>query len=96
MSAAKYDNNDGRLRGRHGTKRRLRLWTASPTCAMCKRLTEYPFGFHVDHIVPLFKGGPDEDENLQVLCIKCHDVKTEKDMGFKPAPKFGPDGRVQW
>ncbi|MFF0144615.1 HNH endonuclease [Amycolatopsis sulphurea] len=31
----------------------------------------------VDHIRPLRDGGRDEPGNLQVLCIGCHQVKTE-------------------
>lgn len=96
MATQKYSNDDGRLRGRAGTARRLRIWKDNPHCAMCKRLTDYPQGFHIDHITPLHKGGPDDDENLQVLCQPCHETKTEKDMGFKPGPKFDADGRVQW
>ena len=95
---AKFDNQDGRLRGAKGVARRLRIWSANPFCAMCGRLTDYPFGFNVDHIIPLHKGGKDEDENLQILCSPrgCHDIKTAKDMGFKEGPKFDADGRVKW
>jgi len=63
---------------------------------MCGRLTDYPHGFHVDHIVPLFKGGLDEDSNLQILDPECHDKKTLADLGLKERTKFGPDGRVVW
>jgi 5-methylcytosine-specific restriction protein A len=94
--AAKFDNTDGRLRGAAGVARRLRIWTKSPYCAMCGRLTDYPDGFQVDHIVPLFKGGLDEDENLQVLDHECHDKKTLADMGAKERTKFDQNGRVVW
>lgn len=42
---------------------------------------------HVDHIVPLESGGGDADDNLQVLCISCHSVKTRTEQrcgGFLP------------
>ena len=34
----------------------------------------------VDHIRPLELGGSNEDNNLQVLCIPCHKLKTKADM----------------
>jgi len=40
--------------------------------------------FEVDHIVAITNGGDQWDEkNLQVLCNKCHDEKTAKDMKKK-------------
>lgn len=63
---------------------------------MCGKLTDYPFGFQLDHKIPLHKGGPDEDSNLQVLHIECHDKKTQKDMGNKERLEFDEDGRVKW
>ena len=90
--AARYDDHDGRLRGRKAQARRLRLWTKDPHCAMCKRLTDYPDGFHADHIVPLFKEGKDEDKNLQVLCIPCHEAKTNEDLGRRETVEIGEDG----
>ena len=29
-----------------------------------------------DHIMPLFEGGTDDDDNLQTLCKACSDIKT--------------------
>lgn len=84
MPAAKYDNTDGRMRGRKLQERRLRLWKKNPNCAKCGRLTDYPNGFALDHRVPLFKGGEDKDSNCQVLCITpCHEDKTNEDLGRK-------------
>jgi len=37
--------------------------------------------FVVDHIVPIFAGGPEFDEaNLQVLCLRCNKKKTSQDL----------------
>lgn len=96
MTTAKYDNTDGRLRGSAGVARRLRIWAKSPYCAMCGRLTNYPDGFQVDHILPLHKGGEDEDANLQVLDIECHDKKTLADKGLRERTEFSAEGRVVW
>lgn len=38
--------------------------------------------FHIDHIVPTKKGGPDVDENLQLLCGHCNSVKGARDMEY--------------
>ena len=45
-------------------------------CACCKtKLDKY----HVDHIVPVSKGGPHEFTNLQLLCPTCNLNKHAKD-----------------
>lgn len=36
--------------------------------------------FHIDHIVPLSKGGNNKDENLQLLCRKCNMAKGSMTM----------------
>lgn len=90
--AARYDDHDGRLRGRKAQARRLRLWSADPCCARCGRLTDWPGGFQADHIVPLFKGGEDDEENMQVLCIPCHEAKTNEDLSRTAKVPIGADG----
>lgn len=88
----KYDNNDKRIRGRALQARRLRVWSAFPYCAACGILTTYPEGFNLDHTVALVNGGPDTDDNTQVLCIPCHDKKSMQDMGYAERVTIGPDG----
>lgn len=86
--AARFDDSDGRLRGRALQARRLRKWTeAGGLCATCGGLTEYPKGFELDHRVPLFKGGPDTEDNLQILCIEDHLIKSisEREEGMAAA-----------
>jgi 5-methylcytosine-specific restriction protein A len=47
-----------------------------------------PYGLHIDskvngtvrdHIVPLNKGGSDDESNEQLLCIRCHNIKIYRD-----------------
>lgn len=46
---------------------------ASPSCDLVGELEAYD----LDHIIPLWKGGEDTDENLQALCPACHRRKTD-------------------
>lgn len=43
-------------------------------CAGCKSLLDE--GYQVDHIIPLFKNGSNELDNLQPLCGTCHNKKS--------------------
>lgn len=84
--------SDQRMAGRKLQDRRMRLWSANPCCAMCGRLTDWPYGFDVDHRIRLDQGGPDTDENCQILCTHtddqgrkagCHAEKTKREMQGK-------------
>ena len=46
-------------------------------CTVCR--TKLPKGFHVDHVVPLAKGGSNWPSNLQLLCRRCNNQKHVKD-----------------
>ena len=43
-------------------------------CGHCKELLDYTY--EVDHIIPLFRGGSNQLNNLQALCRNCHGKKT--------------------
>ena len=82
--------SDQRMAGRKLQTRRLKLWTKSPYCAGCGRLTDYPNGFELDHIIRLDQGGPDTEANSQILCVHvddqgkkagCHAEKTKAEGG---------------
>jgi 5-methylcytosine-specific restriction endonuclease McrA len=45
-------------------------------CAICKEVSSH---LEVDHIRPLWDGGTDELENLQVLCYECHKEKSREE-----------------
>ena len=34
----------------------------------------------LDHIIPLHRGGSNESENLQLLCVDCHRAKTAAEV----------------
>jgi 5-methylcytosine-specific restriction endonuclease McrA len=44
--------------------------------------TAMKYQMHGDHIVPRALGGTDAKENIQVLCKKCHDIKSFKNGDF--------------
>ena len=101
-----YDNTDGRLRGRKLQAARLRIWSADPHCARCRKLVAYPHGFELDHIKALHKdGSTNDDDNMQVLCVErtpdgiksgCHIKKTAIDCGYAERAQFDAQGRVVW
>lgn len=66
-----------RLGGSKGTARRKRWLAAHPLCEHCKpRVT---LGEEVDHVIPLARGGADDESNFQTLCRPCHRVKSVND-----------------
>lgn len=48
------------------------------TCQICGRYMPDGVGLHIDHIIPISKGGKTVDQNLQVLCDKCNLRKSDK------------------
>lgn len=48
-------------------------------CQSCLRDGIYTRATQVDHIIPKFEGGTDEESNLEPICDKCHKIKTRKE-----------------
>jgi 5-methylcytosine-specific restriction endonuclease McrA len=46
-------------------------------CVYCRR--KVGESFHLDHIVPLARGGRNEDDNVQITCAFCNVSKGAKD-----------------
>ena len=78
--------NDNRITGRKLQTIRFNMWRNNPHCECCGRLTAHPYGYEIDHVQPLYKGGHDVPENRQLLCTDygeepgCHTLKTREDM----------------
>ena len=81
-----------RIRGRPLTRIRNAHFKANPLCVRCKAAGRYRLATQLDHKIPLFKGGKEEESNRQGLCDDCHEKKTAEDMNYKVRPKIGLDG----
>lgn len=63
-------------------RRAAKLNTAvEDSAAMTEFIKNCPAGYHVDHIVPLSKGGTHTLDNLQYLCAKLNTQKGAKMPG---------------
>jgi 5-methylcytosine-specific restriction protein A len=81
-----------RPRGRILQRLRGRIMQGQPLCRMCDEKGLVTPGAEMDHIVPLFMGGTNDDENLQMLCVECHRKKSADDLGVRFKPTIGSDG----
>lgn len=50
------------------------------TCQKCGVHRSDNVRLEVDHITPVAEGGTDAEENLQVLCSRCHRRKTRSEI----------------
>jgi len=82
-----FDKQD-RTRGRRWMRMREVVLIEEPVCRICERRPSV----EVDHILPIFKGGTDERDNLQGACHECHEDKTCDDLGVKKPRPIGLDG----
>lgn len=68
-----------RLRGRAGVERRARWLREHPLCEHCEAANRVTAATEVDHRVPLWKGGADDESNFSSTCHDCHAAKTGKE-----------------
>lgn len=82
-----------RIRGNSLKAIRREFFKAHPLCAECERQGRVTLAQELDHITPLWAGGPESAANRQGLCITCHDAKTAAEaaqrasMGMQPLPQ---------
>lgn len=67
-------------------RRRVRYRkTRAGICILCG--IDFPY-LVCDHIIPLFEGGSDEDDNIRFICPNCHAIKTHAERKrWRPTPE---------
>ncbi|WIA58258.1 HNH endonuclease signature motif containing protein [Sphingobium sp. WTD-1] len=78
-----------RLRGRAGQAQRRRRLQNEPLCRDCADKGIVTASTVPDHIVPLAKGGSDDDGNIRCLCGPCHEIRTAEQFGHKHQARLG-------
>lgn len=64
------------------TKAKIRQ-LAKNRCGYCLSQQEFVWDIlEIDHIIPLAKGGSDNEENLWLICSTCNSAKYNKTEGF--------------
>lgn len=74
-----------RQRGRGWMERRAKWLRAHPLCCHCDAEGRTTLAEEVDHIVPLWKQGLDDDSNFQSLCKPHHEAKTAEEARERAA-----------
>jgi len=62
-------------------------------CQTCHRAGYIVQASAVDHIVPRFEGGSEDDDNLEAICKTCHDAKTARENKRARAANAQPAAR---
>jgi 5-methylcytosine-specific restriction enzyme A len=77
-NSSKKSNSNQVIRSRlNETKKKVVASSQQWTCSTCKQLLDA--SYEIDHIIPLYKGGNNDLNNLQALCRNCHGQKTIND-----------------
>lgn len=73
----KRSYNSNKKRNVSESKKKYVAANQSWKCGDCKQTLDATY--EVDHIIPLYKGGTNETNNLMAMCRNCHGNKTLKD-----------------
>lgn len=65
--------------GARWRKLRALVLAEEPLCRECSKAGRIAAARIVDHIVPKAEGGGDERSNLQPLCLRCSNDKTQRE-----------------
>ena len=82
LPTAGYDTTQ-RDRGRPWRRRRAAWLQLHPFCAACTGRGHVTPATEVDHVIPLWQGGADNDRNYQSLCKPDHDAKTARESKIR-------------
>lgn len=75
-----------RKRGSAGVKDRNRIRERDcGLCQACDAQGRVSLGTEVDHKVPLWAGGSDDESNKWLLCTPCHEAKTAAEAAQRAA-----------
>jgi 5-methylcytosine-specific restriction endonuclease McrA len=80
-----------RKRGWAGVQDRNRIRARDKgQCQQCirERRSHINNGFQVDHVVPLWDGGTDDDSNKETICDEHHKIKTAREAKERAARGF--------
>lgn len=84
-TAAQSKARDQAKTNQHYNSRRWRalrkaVLAKEPLCRDCMGHGVVTAAEVADHIVPLVDGGSDALDNLQSLCLSCHNAKTQREI----------------
>jgi len=90
LRGAKQAYNRRRSAGGNGAASRLRykVRRKGGICVQCG-VRYAPDGVEVDHIVPLWNNGKDDEGNVQLLCILDHRAKTRREAAERRKVQLG-------
>lgn len=72
-----YNSREQRRLMTHALRRQI-MERDNYTCQICGKYMPDEVGLHVDHIVPVARGGKTVPSNLQVLCSRCNGAKGSR------------------
>jgi len=64
---------------RRVTERTKKIVAEAQRWACCDCGDLLPSTYQVDHVVPLWKGGSNDVDNLRAMCPNCHALKTQRE-----------------